>query len=484
MRLTRPKEPRSVTTAPPGQPERASDPRAPQGWSPAAWTRKGEAHQFVYPDAQALSRAVTRLSLLPPLVTSWEIHRLRHEIAEAQEGRRFLLQGGDCAETLEECTSGVIANKLKILIQMSLVLVHAGRKPVIRMGRFAGQYAKPRSAPNESRTVNGQEVELPSYFGDLINAAPFTPEARTPDPDRMIQGYQHAALTLNFIRSLCDAGFADLHHPENWDLRFFQHAGLTPELRIQYEAMSRDLAGALKFMEALGERSVDALSRVTFFTSHEALNLHYESALTRRVPRREGWFNLSTHMPWIGERTRKLDGPHIEYFRGIENPVGIKIGPDIDPVELLNLVDTLNPRNEPGKIVLITRLGAANVARVLPPLVQIVRSAGKRVLWICDPMHGNGITTAHGVKTRSFDAILKDLEQSFDVHQRLGGPGLGGVHFELTGEDVTECVGGACGLGEDDLSANYTSLCDPRLNYEQSMELAFLLAGRMRQAEG
>lgn len=445
----------------------------PTSWSPDSWKRKLATHQTVYDDREAVNAAVCKLREFPPLVTSGEIEHLRRHIAEAQEGKRFLLQGGDCAETLADCRSDIITSKLKILLQMSLVLVHGMKMPVIRVGRIAGQYAKPRSSPTETR--NG--VTLPSYYGDLVNSIEFTAEARKPNPHLMVRGYQHAAVTLNFIRSLIESGFADLHHPEHWDLRFMHHAGLTPELRAEYQLMSTQLAEALKFMEALGETSVADLSRVEFFTSHEGLNLLYESAQTRQVPRKDGWWDLTTHLPWIGERTRAIDGAHVEYFRGIQNPVGVKIGPGIPADELLKLIDTLNPRNEPGKILLIHRMGAKKVRECLPPLVEVVKRAGKRVLWVCDPMHANSATTSKGVKTRNFDDILAELHAAFDAHEKVGTR-LGGVHFELTGEDVTECLGGAANVTEADLDTNYASPCDPRLNYQQALELAFAIAHR------
>lgn len=456
---------------------------APTEWTPDSWKSSLATHQVVYHDRDAVRSSLARLAELPPLVTSWEIERLKSLIAEAQRGERFMLQGGDCAERVADCTPDAITSKLKILLQMSLVLVHASKKPVIRVGRFAGQYAKPRSSTTETRTLHGESVTLPSYYGDLVNRAEFTADARRPDPARMVEGYQHAAITLNFIRSLLDAGFADLHHPEYWDLGFLRHAALPAELRDEYERMTRRLSDGLRFMEAIGERKVDEITRMEFFTSHEGLNLLYESAQTRRVPRREGYYNLTTHLPWIGERTRQVGGAHVEYFRGIQNPVGIKIGPTIPPEELLRLLDTLNPRNEAGKIVLIARMGAKKVSAALPGLVEVVQRAGKHVLWVCDPMHGNIVTTSSGIKTRQFADITGELEHSWDIHQSLGSR-LGGVQFELTGEDVTECIGGASGITESDLSRNYASPCDPRLNYDQSMELAFLLARRMaRSAE-
>ncbi|MDX2017166.1 MAG: 3-deoxy-7-phosphoheptulonate synthase class II [Planctomycetota bacterium] len=447
-------------------------------WSPRSWRSRPVAQDVAYPDRAALDAAVAQLAELPPLVTSWEIEHLRALIAEAQAGKRFILQGGDCAESLADTRADTIAGKLKILLQMSLVLVHGGRKPVVRVGRFAGQYSKPRSSPTETLTVNGAPVTLPSYFGDLVNRAEFTPEARTPDPQLLVRGYKHSALTLNFIRSLVDGGFADIHHPEYWDLSFFKHASLSPQRRAEYEKMVTNLSDGLRFMEALGERAVDDLTRVEFFTSHEGLNLHYESAQTRTVPRRAGWYCLTTHMPWIGERTRQLDGAHVEFFRGIQNPVGVKIGPSITPAELVALVQRLNPGNDAGKVVLITRMGAGKAPGVMPALIAAVREAGLRVLWSCDPMHGNGIKAQSGIKTRSFDAIRQELEEVYDTLAHNGAH-LGGVHFELTGDDVTECVGGASGVTEDDLHLKYESPCDPRLNYQQSLELAFVLAGRM-----
>ena len=443
-------------------------------WSPESWKTKPEAQRVAYDDETALAQATAELSSMPPLVTSWEVERLKGFIAEAQEGKRFLLQGGDCAETLADCRPSVITNKLKILLQMSLVLVHGGKTPVIRVGRFAGQYAKPRSSPTE--TVDG--VTLPSYFGDLVNHAAFDKGSRRADPRALIRGYTRAALTLNFIRSLTAGGFADLHHPEYWDMAFLSRADLNPQLREDYTRMSRDLSSALRFMEALGETSIDDLTRVEFFTSHEGLSLHYESAQTRRVPRREGFYDLTAHLPWVGERTRDINGAHVEFFRGIANTVGVKVGPGAKPDDVVALLHVLNPRNEPGKIVLIARMGAAKVAGALPPIISKVTESGARVLWVTDPMHGNTISLASGIKTRNFDDILAEIERSFDVH-KAAGTRLGGVHFELTGDDVTECLGG--GLSEADLDKNYASVCDPRLNYRQALEMAFLIARRMSQ---
>jgi 3-deoxy-7-phosphoheptulonate synthase len=458
---------------------------SPQDWSVSSWKAKLQTQQVVYQDRGAVERALAALRALPPLVTSWEVEKLKSQIAEAQAGKRFLLQGGDCAEQMSDCRSEAITAKLKILLQMSLVLISATKKPVIRLGRFAGQYAKPRSSPTETRPDPdnpAKSVSLPSYFGDLVNSAAFDPSSRAPDPMRMVEGYKHAAMTINFIRALMDAGFADLHHPEYWDLGFLKHAALPADLRSQYQQMTLRVGEGIRFMEAIGDRSIEELSSVEFFTSHEGLNLLYESAQTRTVPRRKGFYNLSTHMPWLGERTRNLDGAHTEYFRGIRNPIGVKVGKHCTPGELLGLLRTLNPERELGRITLIHRMGVHDVVRALPPLIKAVKDhpdAGP-VLWVCDPMHGNPITTSRGVKTRSFDHIMAELAASVEVHQSLGSH-LGGVHLELTGEDVTECLGGkgGTGLAETDLDRNYASPCDPRLNYEQSLELAFLLGQKL-----
>jgi 3-deoxy-7-phosphoheptulonate synthase len=443
-------------------------------WSPESWKSKPYAQEVAYDDSAAVDAVVTRLRALPPLVTSWEIERLKSQLADAQLGKRFLLQGGDCAESVADCRSPIIANQLKILLQISLVLIHGSQKPVIRVGRFAGQYAKPRSKPTETR----DGVELPSYFGDLVNRPEFTAEARRADPALMLAGYQHAAMTLNFIRSLSAGGFADVHHPEYWDLAFFSRAAVPEEIRVEYERTTRQLAEALRFMEALGESTVEELTRVDFYTSHEGLNLHYESAQTRAVPRRPGIYDLTTHFPWIGERTRHIDGAHIEFFRGISNPVGVKVGPSANPDDVVRLVEALSPNDEPGKIALITRMGAKKVESALSRVVEAVKRSGRRVLYICDPMHGNTQATSSGIKTRDFDDIVREVELSFDVH-RACGTHLGGVHVELTGEDVTECTGGAAGITEKDLDRNYATMCDPRLNYRQALELGFRIARRM-----
>ena len=441
-------------------------------WSPASWRTRVSSQIPVYPDAQVLQDVLDELHALPPLVTSWEILALTQQLAEAQEGKRFLLQGGDCAESFGECSSDVISNRLKVLLQMSLVLVHGLRLPVVRVGRFAGQYAKPRSVDTE--TVGG--VALPSYRGDIVNAPEFDAVARIPDPRRMIKAYARSAMTMNFVRALIDGGFADLHHPEYWDLGWVGHSPLADE----YQKMVAGIGDSVRFMETLSGNQVHNLRRVDFYTSHEALLLPYEQAQTRQVPRQWGWFNLSTHYPWIGMRTAALDGAHVEYFRGIRNPVALKVGPTVTPDQLMKLIDVLNPDDTPGRMTLIHRMGATKIADKLPQLLETVRREGRRVLWICDPMHGNTETTRNGYKTRRFGNIRSELEQAFELHA-AAGTRLGGVHLELTGEDVTECTGGARDLTDTDLERAYRSTVDPRLNYEQALEIAMLVVRKQGQ---
>lgn len=439
-------------------------------WSPTSWREKPASQQVAYRDPAALARVMGEMGRLPPLVTSWEIEKLRSEIADAARGEAFVLQGGDCAESFDDCTSESIAAKLKILLQMSLVLVHGTRKRVVRIGRIAGQYAKPRSADVETRG----DVTLPAYRGDLINRDPFTAEDREPDPTLMLRAYERAGLTLNFIRGLIDGGFADLHHPEYWDVSFAQGAA-----RAQYEQIVNSIRESLDFVAAITGVESEVLRRVDVYTSHEALALPYEQAQTRQVPRRAGWYNLSTHFPWIGMRTAQLEGAHVEFHRGIRNPLAIKVGPAMSIEWLTELLAVLDPEREPGRITLIARMGAGNVRSKLPPLVEAVRRAGRTVLWMCDPMHGNTETVQGGIKTRRFDNIADELEQSFSLHTELGSR-LGGVHIELTGEDVTECIGGSRGLAEIDLERAYKSRVDPRLNYEQALEMAMRISRHLR----
>ncbi|KAA9131814.1 3-deoxy-7-phosphoheptulonate synthase class II [Marinihelvus fidelis] len=438
--------------------------RAP--WRPDSWQEKVAAQQAIYPDAGELDKALTELSGLPPLVTSWEILALREQIAEAQRGERFFLQGGDCAESFAECNSAVITNRLKVLLQMSLILVHGLQMPVVRVGRFAGQYAKPRSSNDETR----DGVTLPSYRGDIINSPEFTPEARIPDPRRLIQAHASSAMTMNFVRALVDGGFADLHHPEYWNLGWVEHSPLAED----FQQLATSIGRSVRFMETISGRRAGSVKRVDFYTSHEALHLHYEQALTREVPRQEGWWNLSTHFPWIGMRTASMEDAHLEFMRGIRNPIGMKVGPSVEPGLLTDMLEVLNPNREEGKIVLIHRMGAGKVADKLPKLIRAVQDSGSPVLWICDPMHGNTESTADGIKTRRFRNIMAEVDEAFDVHHDNGSR-LGGVHLELTGEDVTECTGGARDLVDADLRRAYKSTVDPRLNYEQALELAMLI---------
>ncbi len=445
-----------------------------ENWTPSSWRERVALQQPSYPDLAALEGVQNELACLPPLVTSWEILALKKQLAEAQEGKRFLLQGGDCAESFSDCESGLISNRLKVLLQMSLVLVHGLRLPVVRVGRFAGQYAKPRSTDTETK----DGITLPSYRGDFINQPEFTEAARIPDPRRMVKGHARSAMTMNFVRALVDGGFADLHHPEYWDLDWVSHSPLSDE----YHKMVEAVGNAVRFMETISGIDLHNLNRADFYTSHEALLLPYEQALTRKVPRQNGWFNLSTHFPWIGMRTADIDGAHTEYFRGIRNPIAIKIGPSVTPDQLLKLADVLNPENEAGRLTFIQRMGATKVTEKLPPLVKAIQAEGKKVLWVCDPMHGNTESTSNGYKTRRFDNIRSELDQSFDVHATLGSR-LGGVHLELTGENVTECLGGARELTEIDLERAYTSTVDPRLNYEQSLEIAMLIVRKQQDVK-
>ncbi|MCH2183326.1 MAG: 3-deoxy-7-phosphoheptulonate synthase class II [Mariniblastus sp.] len=440
-------------------------------WTPSSWQKKVVTQQPVYPDPVELDEALRRLAKLPPLVTSWEIENLKGQLAEAAAGKAFLIQAGDCSESLEDCETDAIVRNLKVLIQMSFILIFGSMKKVIRVGRIAGQYAKPRSADMETR----EGVTLPVYRGDIVNRSGFNEADRQPDPQLLLRGYERSALTLNFIRGLLGGGFADLHHPENWDLDF---ASESPRAK-QYHRMVNSINESMRFMEAVLGSTLRESQAVEIFTSHEGLHLSYEQAQTRHVPRREGWYNLNTHFPWIGFRTRAIDGAHVEYFRGIVNPVGIKVGPGMEPDELIRLVETLNPENEKGKITLIHRFGAEQIGDCLAPLIQAIHEQGHHVLWTCDPMHGNTYSTNTGIKTRNFEQIISELKQAFQIHQSQDSI-LGGVHLEMTGDNVTECVGGAGKLAEPDLHRAYKSTVDPRLNYDQAIELAFTIAEQMK----
>lgn len=438
-------------------------------WSLESWKDKEIRQQATYPDGNALNKAVNKLTNMPPLVTSWEIYKLKKKLAEVQMGKRFLIQGGDCAESFSDCSSPIISNRLKVLLQMSLVLIHGLKMPIVRLGRFAGQYAKPRSSDIETK----DGVSLASYRGDLVNQIAFDEKSRVPNPARMLVGHSSSAMTLNFVRALIDGGFADIRHPEYWNLAWIEHSGQSTE----YQDMMKKISESIEFAEILAGRRLGNLSRVDFYSSHEALHLHYEQALTREVPRQEGWFNLGTHFPWIGLRTNQLDGAHVELLRGINNPIGIKVGKETSKEHLIGLCQTLNPSNEAGKITLIHRFGANNIEENLPRMIKSLQEEGIGAVWCCDPMHGNTESTSNGYKTRRFENIKKEVELAMEIHKSENS-NLGGVHLELTGENVTECLGGARELNEKDLERAYLTQVDPRLNYEQSLEMAMAIVSK------
>jgi 3-deoxy-7-phosphoheptulonate synthase len=448
----------------------------PGRWSPDSWRSKPIAQVPDYPDAAALASVEATLSRFPPLVFAGECRQLQAELGQVAQGKAFLLQGGDCAESFVEFSANNIRDTFRVILQMAVVLTFAAACPVVKVGRMAGQFAKPRSAPNERR----DNVELPSYRGDIINGAEFTPEARTPDPQRLLQAYSQAAATLNLVRAFANGGYADLHRVQRWNLDF---VGKSPQGE-RFQELSNRISEALSFMEACGltpERFPE-LRTVNFYTSHEALLLGFEQALTRQdstSPTGE-YVDCSAHMIWIGDRTRQLDGAHVEFMRGLINPIGMKCGPSLEPDDLLRLIDRLNPLNVPGKLTLISRMGADKVEEKLPALIRAVEREGRSVVWSCDPMHGNTFTAATGYKTRPFDRILAEVRRFFDVH-RAEGTYAGGVHLELTGQNVTECLGGAQAIEEHDLADRYHTQCDPRLNASQALELAFLVAEMLKK---
>ncbi|KAJ3092399.1 hypothetical protein HK102_007793 [Quaeritorhiza haematococci] len=469
-------------------------------WSPESWRTKSVHQDVQYPEEAHLKRVLSKLQHLPPLVNPAEIVRLKQQLAEVAENKRFLLQGGDCAELFEYCSQEPIENKLKVLLQMSLILTWGGRTSVVRIARMGGQYAKPRSKPTE--VIDG--VEYTSFRGDNVNGLPLS--ERTPDPERLLGAYFHSAATVNYVRSLLSNGFADLHHPDNWNLNNWnlEHVR-SPAIRSEYQSIVDRLTDALDFMRTIGadgshdESATGTMNTVDMFMSHEGLLLEYESRLTKKVKKSSNgrlsitadhhdadangssaedngeYFNLGAHFLWIGDRTRQLDGAHIEYFRGIANPMGVKVGPSMRPEELGPLLDILDPNYEPGKITLITRYGADKISEYLPGHIRAVQATKHKVVWACDPMHGNTESAASGVKTRRFGHIADELSKAFRIHKECGSR-LGGVHFELTGDRVTECIGGSMQLQEEDLGLNYQTFCDPRLNYEQSLDIAFLIA--------
>jgi len=460
-------DPRSAGR-PPALPPRA---RPVPGWSPDSWRARPIQQAPSYPDAGALGAVEARLRRYPPLVFAGEARRLKQQLALASEGRAFVLQGGACAESFGEFTADIIRDTFRVLLQMAVVLTFGAKVPVIKLGRMAGQFAKPRSA--DSETIAG--VSLPSYRGDIINGPDFDAASRVPDPVRMETGYFQSAGTLNLLRAFASGGYANLHEVHRWNLGFVARSPLAE----RYRDLAQRIDETLAFMAACGlAQDAAQINETDFYTSHEALLLPYEQALTRVDSTSGDWYDCSAHFLWIGDRTRQPDGAHVEFLRGVRNPIGIKVGPTSDPEALLALLDTLNPEDEAGRLTLISRMGADKVARHLPPLVRAVRASGRRVTWLSDPMHGNTISTASKVKTRSFDAILAEVRGFFDV-LRAEGAVPGGVHVEMTGQNVTECVGGAHQLTEADLGDRYETFCDPRLNAEQSLEMAFLIAGEL-----
>lgn len=444
-----------------------------QSWSPQSWREKPARQMPDYADQKALEAVETRLKTHPPLVFAGEARNLSAQLAQVCEGKAFLLQGGDCAESFAEFHPDNIRDTFRVLLQMAVVLTYAAAMPVVKVGRIAGQFAKPRSDDTETR----DGVTLPSYRGDIVNAMEFTAEARANDPQRLMQAYAQAAATLNLLRAFASGGYADLHNVHRWTLGFI--AGSPSSER--YRALAGRISETLEFMEACGvtPASVPQLRTTDFYTSHEALLLGYEQALTRIDSTSGDWYDTSAHMLWIGDRTRQPDGAHVEFCRGVKNPLGLKCGPSMEEDDLLRLAATLNPENKPGRLTLICRFGADKVGEKLPRLIRAVEREGIKVVWSSDPMHGNTIKSGSGFKTRPFDRILKEVKAFFDVH-RAEGTYAGGVHFEMTGQNVTECLGGAQAITEEDLSSRYHTHCDPRLNASQSIELAFLMAESLR----
>ncbi|HSU06713.1 MAG TPA: 3-deoxy-7-phosphoheptulonate synthase class II, partial [Acetobacteraceae bacterium] len=443
-------------------------------WKPESWRSRPIRQAPAYPDPAQLEAIERKLRKYPPLVFAGEARRLKAALATAADGKGFVLLGGDCAESFTDFTANVLRDTFRVLLQMSVVLTFGASLPVVKLGRMAGQYAKPRSSDTE--TQGG--ISLPSYRGDIINGPDFTAEARTPDPTRMELGYFQAASKLNLLRAFASGGYADLHEVHRWNLGFVERSPLAE----RYRDLAHRIDETLSFMAACGMTSQTTrdMRETDFYVAHEALLLPYEQALTRVDSTSGEWYGCSAHFLWIGDRTRQADGAHVEFLRGLKNPIGMKAGPSLEPDDLLRILDTLNPANESGRITLISRMGADKIAARLPPLVRAVERAGRKVVWISDPMHGNTVSTAANLKTRSFDAILSEARSFFDIHA-AEGTWAGGVHVEMTGQDVTECTGGAHRLTEANLSERYETNCDPRLNAEQSLELAFLVAEELKE---
>lgn len=448
-----------------------------ENWSPESWKNKPILQQPEYPDSAAVTKVENELAQMPPLVFAGEVRSLQKQLADVASGQAFLLQGGDCAESFAEFNATNIRDTFQVLLQMAVVMTFAGSCPVVKVARIAGQYAKPRSAGTE--TING--IELPSYRGDIINDIAFNAASRAPDPERLVRAYHQATSTLNLLRAFAQGGFADLHKVHQWNLSFVEKSPQSEK----YGDLAKQIDDTLAFMEACGIRSsnVPQLKETSLYTSHEALLLNYEQALTRQDSLTNRWYDCSAHMLWIGDRTRQLDGAHVEFLRGVENPIGVKVGPTMNPDELIQLIDALNPDNLPGRLTLISRMGADTITEHLPALVRRVKEEGRQVVWSSDPMHGNTIKASSGYKTRSVDSILKEMKGFFEVH-RAEGTYAGGVHFEMTGQNVTECIGGAYRITEEGLADRYHTHCDPRLNADQALELAFLIADTLKQARG
>ena len=444
-----------------------------KNWTPTSWREKPAMQMPDYPDAAKLAGVEDALSRVPPLVFAGEARSLKKSLGDVAEGNAFALMGGDCAESFAEFHPDNIRDTFRVILQMAFVLTFGAAMPIVKIGRLAGQFAKPRSAPTETQG----DVTLDSYRGDMVNAMPFTSEDRTPDPERLMRVYNQSAATLNLLRAFSQGGYADLHKVHEWTLGFIADSSEAE----RYQDMADRLDETLGFMAACGLTAdkTPQLRETNFYTAHEALLLNYEQALTRVDSTTGDWYDTSAHMLWIGDRTRQLDHAHVEFMRGIGNPIGMKCGPSTDPDELIRLIDTLNPDNIPGRLTLISRMSSEKVLDLLPPLVRRVRDEGRSVVWVCDPMHGNTIKASSGYKTRPFDRILTEVRGFFDVHQ-AEGTHAGGVHFEMTGQNVTECTGGAVAITDADLSARYHTHCDPRLNAQQSLELAFLLAEELK----
>ncbi|MDI5993760.1 3-deoxy-7-phosphoheptulonate synthase class II [Pseudomonas sp. MDMC216] len=441
-------------------------------WSPESWRAKPIQQQPEYPDAAHLNRVEQTLAGYPPLVFAGEARELRRQFAEVTQGRAFLLQGGDCAESFAEFSAAKIRDTFKVLLQMAIVMTFAAGCPVVKVGRMAGQFAKPRSSGSE--TIDG--VTLPAYRGDIVNGIGFDVASRVPDPERLLQAYHQATASLNLLRAFAQGGFADVHQVHQWNLDFIANSALSEK----YHQLANRIDETLAFMRAVGMDSAPQLREVSFFTAHEALLLNYEEAFVRRDSLTGRWYDCSAHMLWIGDRTRQLDGAHVEFMRGIENPIGVKVGPSMDPDELIRLIDTLNPDNDPGRLNLIVRMGADKLEAHFPRLLRKVKEEGRQVLWSSDPMHGNTIKASSGYKTRDFAQILSEVRQFFAVHQ-AEGTYAGGIHIEMTGQNVTECIGGSRPITEDGLSDRYHTHCDPRMNADQSLELAFMIAETLKQ---